>query len=110
MKALVAAKIAGQGTNIDGGGALSDLLNAIVDAIPEGGGGESLIVNGTVNSSQFQITSGVSTREILDAFKAGRTVVLHGVNLDDDVDDWEVVIAYEYAVGEIQTKNWSLFE
>lgn len=39
IKDLVAAKIAGQGNQVDAGGALSSILDAIVDAIPEGGGG-----------------------------------------------------------------------
>lgn len=37
IKAIVAVKIAGQGTNVDGGGALSGVLNAIIDTIPESG-------------------------------------------------------------------------
>ncbi len=38
IKDLVSAKIAGQGTQVDAGNALAEVLNAIVDAIPEGGG------------------------------------------------------------------------
>lgn len=34
IKDLVAAKIAGQGTQVDLGGALPEIINAIVDAIP----------------------------------------------------------------------------
>lgn len=37
IKALIATAIAGQGTNVDGGGQLPNILNAIVDAIPEAG-------------------------------------------------------------------------
>lgn len=36
IKALVSAKIAGQGSMVDIGGALPEIINAIVDAIPEG--------------------------------------------------------------------------
>ena len=36
IKALVAAKIAGQGSAVDAGGALAPILNAIVDIIPAG--------------------------------------------------------------------------
>lgn len=39
IKDLISAKIAGQGNQVDSGGALDAILNAIVDAIPEGGGG-----------------------------------------------------------------------
>lgn len=35
IKALISAKIAGQGNQVDSGGALDEILNAIVDAIPE---------------------------------------------------------------------------
>lgn len=35
MKALVSAKIAGQGNQVDLGSALPELLNAIVDSLPE---------------------------------------------------------------------------
>ena len=38
IKSLISAKIAGQGNQVDSGGALDEILNAIVDAIPEGGG------------------------------------------------------------------------
>lgn len=36
IKALVAAKIAGQGSAVDAGGALAPIFNAIIDLIPEG--------------------------------------------------------------------------
>lgn len=35
MKALVSTKIAGQGNQVDLGNALPELLNAIIDALPE---------------------------------------------------------------------------
>lgn len=35
IKALISSAIAGHGTNVDGGGQLPNILNAIVDAIPE---------------------------------------------------------------------------
>lgn len=38
IKSLISAKIAGQGNQVDSGGALDEILNEIVDAIPEGGG------------------------------------------------------------------------
>lgn len=44
IKSLISAKIAGQGNQVDAGGALDEILNAIVDAIPESGSGDGLIV------------------------------------------------------------------
>ena len=44
IKTLINTKIAGQGTNVDGGGALATVLNEIIDAIPEGGGGIEPII------------------------------------------------------------------
>ena len=35
IKALISAKVAGQGDQVDAGGALADILNGIIDAIPE---------------------------------------------------------------------------
>jgi hypothetical protein len=35
IKALIAAKIDGQGNQVDIGGALAQVLNAIIDLIPE---------------------------------------------------------------------------
>lgn len=40
IKDLVAAKIAGQGTQVDLGGVLPTVLSEIIDMIPEGGGGD----------------------------------------------------------------------
>ena len=39
IKALIAAKIAGQGTNVDAGSVLPTILNGIIDLIPSGNGG-----------------------------------------------------------------------
>ena len=35
IKALIAEKIAGQGNQVDSGGALADILNGIIDSIPQ---------------------------------------------------------------------------
>ena len=45
IKALVAAKIAGQGSAIDSASVLPTILDAIVDAIPETQGKSVLVVN-----------------------------------------------------------------
>ena len=36
IKALISAKVAGQGDQVDAGGALAEILNGIIDAIPSG--------------------------------------------------------------------------
>ena len=41
VKALIKAKIEGQGTNVDAGSVLPAILNGIIDLIEEGGGGTS---------------------------------------------------------------------
>lgn len=48
IKDLITAKIAGQGNQVDSGGALDAILNAIIDAIPEGGGG-SMYIDAALN-------------------------------------------------------------
>lgn len=42
IKTLIQQRIAGQGTMVDAGGALADVLTEIVDQMGEGGGGGSL--------------------------------------------------------------------
>lgn len=95
IKALVAAKIAGQGSMVDIGGALSAILDAIVDAIPEGGGGnEPLVVNGTFQGGGssmftrgFTPNSGEPTfNDALSAFRAGTPVILKGQIGDNEVE------------------------
>lgn len=81
IKALVAGKIAGQGTMVDAGGALPTILNEIIDLIPEGGGGgvEPLIVEGTIDSESFEFfpDAGQPTfDEAQAAFLAGTPVIL----------------------------------
>lgn len=43
IKDLIASKIAGQGSAVDAGSALPEILNAIIDSIPEGGGSGTVI-------------------------------------------------------------------
>lgn len=38
IKAIIAEKIAGQGNQVDIGNGLVEVLNALADSIPEGGG------------------------------------------------------------------------
>lgn len=79
IKALIAAKIAGQGTQVDLGGALPSILDAIVDALPEGGGNEPYIVQGVSPSADIDGALKVSPEEFAsakEAFLAGRVVII----------------------------------
>lgn len=81
IKALVASKIAGQGTQVDLGGALPTILDAIVDAIPEGGGGnEPYIVQGASVSADFStsllVVPAQEFARAKEAFLAGRVVLI----------------------------------
>lgn len=79
IKALVAAKIAGQGSAIDAASVLPTILDAIVDAIPEGGGGnEALIIEGTVDGElNFTPNEGQPTiEEAKAAISQGRDVII----------------------------------
>lgn len=83
IKALIATAIAGQGTNVDGGGQLPNILNAIVDAIPEGGGSEPLIYDGEIlyNDVDFNRTVGIIGNSdfimLKEAFLSGRPVMIN---------------------------------
>ena len=58
VKAEVLAKISGQGNQVDSGGALATILDAIVDLIPEGGGNEPLVIEiGTVEANALNTIS-----------------------------------------------------
>lgn len=84
IKTAIAKGIAGQGTNVDGGGYLPKILDAIVDAIPEGGGNEPLVVEGTVDVGEFTPNEGeAGLAEAITAFEQGRPVFIR-FTLDDD--------------------------
>lgn len=53
IKALISAKIAGQGNQVDSGGALDEILNAIVDAIPGGGGSGAPVLKMTIEQRSY---------------------------------------------------------
>ena len=86
IRAAVAAKIAGQGNQVDIGGALGPVLNAIVELIPDSpAGNEPLIVEGTApideaslqHPAMFEPSAGMPSRaQALAAFTAGRNVIL----------------------------------
>lgn len=56
LKSLIAAKIAGQGTAVDAASALPAILNGIIDAIPEGGGGLAALPETTLSQSDSVVT------------------------------------------------------
>lgn len=85
IKAAIAEGIAGQGTNVDGGGYLPKILNAIVDAIPEGGGNEPYIVQGAsvVLRDGAPVVLKVPAQEYArakEAFLNGRVVFIPEIN------------------------------
>lgn len=84
IKDLVAAKIAGQGTQVDLGGALPEIINAIVDSMPDSKGG--LVVKGTVNgvSGHFIPSEGEPTFE--EAFSA----IEEGINVFIDTSNGSI--------------------
>lgn len=98
IKALINAKIAGQGTNVDGGGALATVLNEIIDAIPEGGGGaEPLIVEGChldqEDGTTYIKAPASSESAAKTVFKEGRVVLFHIIfdeEISEDIDDYVI--------------------
>jgi len=57
IKALISAKVAGQGDQVDAGGALAQILNGIIDAIPEPVSVPDWVAHVPVLESVGQITS-----------------------------------------------------
>ncbi len=76
IKALISAKIAGQGNQVDSGGALDEILNAIVDAIPEGGGGANVIEVPSITMNEEEMTADITGHQSSE-FVVG-TVVTDG--------------------------------
>lgn len=76
--AKVQATIAGQGNEVDLGGALPAILEAIVGLIPEGGSGnEPLIVPGTISvSTGMVVVSEEDLQKITDAYNRGTNVII----------------------------------
>lgn len=78
IKAIIAEKIAGQGNQVDIGNGLAEVLNALADSIPEGGGGVSPI--------QLPADTNLSSlpeeyfNQILANLRAGCSVVMVGTS------------------------------
>lgn len=87
IKALVAAKIAGQGNQVDLGNALSGIINSLCDALDAKPG--ILIVKGTVTSPEdgtFEPNAGQpSLQEVVSFFTTGGIVYLEGSGYFDIV-------------------------
>ena len=85
IKALVAAKIAGQGNQVDLGNALSDIFDSLCDLIDAGGQGgtaEPLIIEGVYDgdSGTFVPNPGQPRfAEAISAINSGKQVYLSGV-------------------------------
>lgn len=85
VKALVAAKIEGQGTNVDAGSALPAILNGILELIP--GDDEQVKVKFIVESGNFTYQSGASYDEVIQAFKDGKNVTIEAYDEEQDVSN-----------------------
>lgn len=93
IKALISAKIAGQGNQVDSGGALDEILNAIVDSIPEGGGSGAPVLKMTIESRSFDsiaftgLAPSITERTVNFAVE-GQTVQSVGLSNTTDVADY----------------------
>lgn len=77
IKALIAAKIDGQGNQVDIGNALPEILNEIVDAIGEGGGDSvsKITVDAKITELPPDVVASVKVGDILFAKKSGVAIV-----------------------------------
>ena len=95
IKDLIASKIAGQGNQVDSGGALSTILDAIVDAVADAT--KPLVVKMTGDPSDFTVLDNQPTFfEAFDAFTKGQTVIIDIIEEEGgDHTIMEVVSVYE---------------
>lgn len=112
IKTLVAAKIAGQGSQVDVGGGLPTILNEIIDLIPEGGGGgfEPLVVEGSREQGTSEIyVSGEDFLKIISRIKSGLpTFVTYPYDYSELVKGIEEIIAFDEETGLAYTKNYTV--
>lgn len=96
IKSLISAKIAGQGNQVDSGGALDEILDAIVDAIPEGGGSGAPVLKMTIELRQFDniaftgLAPSVTERVVRFAVE-GQTV--QSISLQNTTDEEDYIDA-----------------
>lgn len=92
IKALISAKIAGQGNQVDSGGALDAILNAIIDAIPEGGGSGAPVLKMTIEQNSYDniaftgLAPSITERTVNFAVE-GQTVQSVSLQNTTDADD-----------------------
>lgn len=77
LKALVAAKIAGQGTNVDAGGGLPEILNGIIDLIGSIPAPTQDIVVVDADVSPGGNVEFVNRSEVVAALLANKIVYVH---------------------------------
>ena len=93
IKALISAKIAGQGNQVDSGGALDSILNAIVDAIPEGGGSGAPVLKMTIEQRSYDniaftgLAPSITERVVRFAIE-GQTVQSVSLQNTTDAEDY----------------------
>lgn len=93
IKTLIAEKISGQGNQVDSGGALDAILNAIIDAIPEGGGSGAPVLKMTIESGSYNniaftgLAPSITERTVHFAVE-GQTVQRVGLQNTTDADDY----------------------
>ena len=96
IKALISEKIAGQGNQVDIGGALPEILAGIVGLIPEGGEDGPIVVTGSITEADtglynFTPADGQpSLDDVKAAFLSGRVVVLSIA--DDDLGEMALTV------------------
>lgn len=96
IKTLIAEKISGQGNQVDSGGALDEILNAIVDAIPEGGGSGAPVLKiaiemMTYNTIAFTGLAPSITERVVNFAVEGQTV--QSVELLNTTDAEDIITA-----------------
>lgn len=81
IKALVNSAIAGQGNQVDAGGALPGIINAIVDAIPEGGASETVMYDVLFNASgpAFSLADESQKGQLIADVRAGKRILFKQV-------------------------------
>lgn len=112
IKALISAKIAGQGNQVDSGGALDEILNAIVDAIPEGGGGVPEPVSGIIIEGGSAMATLEQRAQIKSNCLAGQNTILSTANKEYTVMlfNGEPVVLVPDEEAENVVRSWGLEE
>ena len=109
IKNLIATKIAGQGNQIDSGGALSDILDAIVDMAT---GAEPLIIGGdevvSFDGTSIALSTSEKMQELKDAFLANRPVYIDAEKTTHSYRVKVVTIDYNNPIAYAVGLNWQV--